>query len=109
MKSYKWLTVLLIAILVGIFVFLYVICNWNYLRFNEKWMIGKTAEEIVEKYGEFDIARSDPPYVNTICGYVIHEKKVGYLGTKPEVCLLIKFDENGLACKCYEELAGIGG
>ncbi|MBR4054518.1 MAG: hypothetical protein IKK06_06915 [Clostridia bacterium] len=88
--------------------------------YDEEWIIGKTSAEIQERYGTFYqvivLPYGDPIEVNedTICKnakgyYLIEEERVGWLGTYPEEYFVIRFDENGIAIDCYEELGGKGG
>ena len=88
--------------------------------YDEEWIIGKTSVEIQEQYGTFYRVELLPggPYVqadadvfykNADCYYLIKEERVGYLGTYPEEYFVIRFDENGIAVDCYEELGGKGG
>ena len=88
--------------------------------YDEEWIIGKTSAEIQERYGTFYQVRvlpyGDPIEVNedTICKnaegyYLTKEERVGWLGTYPEEYFVIRFDENGIAIDCYEELGGKGG
>ncbi len=69
--------------------------------YDEEWIIGKTSEEIKEKYGEFDHTHNDPSedglYRDTSCGYLTKDKKVGSLGTSPEEYYMIRFDSEGRA------------
>ncbi len=78
----------------------------NTVRYKEKDFLGKTSAEIEQAYGPFDCigmpAGDDGLYRNTACGYTIREPRVGFLGTEPERLFFIRFDENGVACGCYE-------
>ena len=102
----KWL--LFFGIMAVLFVILAVsFFSINY--YNEKWIIGKTSTEIIEKYGEFDYYRTvigiDGLFLYNQGSYIIKPKRVGYLGTTPETYLHIKFDENDIAYECFEEMA----
>ena len=88
--------------------------------YDTDWIIGKTSAEIQERYGTFYqvivLPYGDLIEVNedTICKnakgyYLTKEERVGYLGTYPEEYFVIRFDENGIAIDCYEELGGKGG
>ena len=88
--------------------------------YDEEWIIGKTSVEIQEQYGTFYRvellpdsryvqADADVFYKNADCYYLIEEERVGWLGTYPEEYFVIRFDENGIAIDCYEELGGKGG
>ena len=76
--------------------------------YDEEWIIGKTSVEIQEQYGTFYRVEllPDSRYEGY---YLIKEERVGYLGTYPEEYFVIRFDENGIAVDCYEELGGKGG
>lgn len=78
-------------------------------KYSEDDIIGFTSSEIVEKYGDFDRKRGTPDedglYRDCDCGYLISEKKVGFLGTTPPEYFMIYFDENGVADWCdYEQV-----
>ncbi len=65
------------------------------LKYNTKWITGKTYAEITDKYGEFDFTYTTT-YVNGIscitkAAYVTRENT--------SVDLLIEFNEEGKACK----------
>ena len=88
--------------------------------YDEEWIIGKTSAEIQERYGTFYQVRvlpygdpievkEDTVYKNAKGYYHIEEERVGWLGTYPEEYFVIRFDENGIAIDCYEELGGKGG
>ena len=88
--------------------------------YDEEWIIGKTSVEIQEQYGTFYRVKllpdsryvqadADVFYKNADCYYLIEEERVGWLGTYPEEYFVIRFDENGIAVDCYEELGGKGG
>lgn len=68
--------------------------------------IGKTSAEIVDENGDFDCvigeAEEDGLYRNSKCGYIIKEKKTGFLGSSDEVLFFICFAENGVATSCAE-------
>ena len=88
--------------------------------YDEEWIIGKTSVEIQEQYGTFYRVKLLPDsryvqadtevlYTNAKGYYLIEEERVGWLGTYPEEYFVIRFDENGIAVDCYEELGGKGG
>ncbi|MBQ9793669.1 MAG: hypothetical protein IJW34_01875 [Clostridia bacterium] len=88
--------------------------------YDEEWIIGKTSVEIQEQYGTFYMVKLLPDsryvqadtevlYTNAKGYYLIEEERVGWLGTYPEEYFVIRFDENGIAVDCYEELGGKGG
>ena len=76
--------------------------------YHEEWIIGKTYDQVVEKYGEFDQyitnknSNGDP--VCTTGSYILKPRRVGYLGTTSAEYFSIQFDMDGVAYKCYERL-----
>lgn len=82
-------------------------CNKE--RYKEEDIVGLTASEIVEEYGDFDRKQGYPDadglYRNCACGYLISEEKKGVLGTTPPEYFMIYFDDDGIAYWCrYEEV-----
>lgn len=75
-------------------------------KYSEDDIIGKTSDEIVSTYGEFDnvigidVSEENGVYRNCKCGYTIEESKQGFLGSSDEVLFYIYFDENGIATDC---------
>lgn len=75
-------------------------------KYNEEYIIGKSSDEIVSTYGEFDnIIGIDVPdengvYRNCKCGYTVEEAKKGFFGASDEILFYIHFDEKGLATEC---------
>jgi len=82
-------------------------------KYSEEDFIGLTSQEIIDKYGKFDIALNIPGedgiYRNCRCGYIVKEEKVGYLGTTPPDYFMISFDSEGIAYECAVEQGGWGG
>ncbi len=85
----------------------------NQKKYNPDDIIGLTSKEVIEKYGDFEYTFSerseDGYYSNTSCGYIVEEKKVGFLGTTPEKYFMISFDENGVAVICKVIVGRRGG
>ena len=80
---------------------------YDFENYDEKYVIGKTEEEITQKYGEFDVVPMD----NTI-GYETHGSLYDLLGIKwaslyfgrspSEIeYFFICFDETGVAYDAY--------
>ncbi|MGM9637326.1 MAG: hypothetical protein ACI3YK_05000 [Eubacteriales bacterium] len=117
MKSRKRIIGISIAVVVLIGIVVHIVAtNLFPYGYNILWIKGKTAEEVIEKYGEFDRLQSslydddrNGKYVRITCVYVVREAQRGYLGTTPEEWFCIYFDENGLADRCYVRTGGIGG
>lgn len=104
----------------GVFLLLLLLFCLSGCGYDEEWILGKTSAEIQEKYGTFYkvtlLPYGDPIevnenviYQNAIAYYLIEEERVGWLGTYPEEYFVIRFDENGKAVDCREELGGKGG
>lgn len=79
-------------------------------KYNEDEIIGKRSDEIVNTYGEFDsvlgigVPDEDGIYRNCSCGYTIKEPHVGFFGSSDEKLFYIKFDEDGIATGCREDV-----
>lgn len=78
-------------------------------KYKESEIIGLNSSEIIEKYGEFDRPQGEPGedglYRKCSCGYLVAEKRVGFLGSTPPEYFMIDFDENGLPTHCrYEQV-----
>ncbi len=72
--------------------------------------VGLTAEQIQERYGEFD--RCGFWNSTEVCRwgvYVVQPRYVGFLMTHHEEYVRIQFDENGVALGCTQETGGQGG
>lgn len=75
-------------------------------KYDKEDIIGKTSNEIIDTYGEFNsIIGIDAPdengiYRNCKCGYTIEKAKQGFLGSSDEILFYIYFDENGIATDC---------
>ena len=82
-------------------------------KYNEKWILGKTTEQVVERYGDFiryvPTRSTDGQIQYYIASYTLKPRKVGFLGTYNGVLFSIKFDKDGIAFECYKELDGEGG
>jgi len=84
-------------------------------KYKDDWILGKTSSEIEEKYGEFYLSPTDSEYikdgnyVSCACAYKIREKRVGFMGTDPEMFYRIYFDADGKAYKVDDEWYIPGG
>ena len=106
-----WKIILLIllaaAILFGILAF--VVYQWAH-RYEPENYIGRTAQQIIIRYGKFDRSTTWESTGNYRTGiYIVKPKVVGYLGTYNEEYFLIRFDENGVAYDCEYVVTGAGG
>lgn len=77
--------------------------------YDTEWIIGKTEEEIVQRYGEFDIRSPNDDGSYYSGGYLVKEEHVGYLGTDPAEYYLIYFDPNGYAYEVNDKYIVPGG
>lgn len=82
------------------------VCGCSNAQYRESDFLGKTSAQIVSEFGEFDCvgkaADADGLYRNTSCGYSLGEPDPGLFSSSPELLFYISFDENGIACRCYE-------
>ena len=65
--------------------------------YNENWILGKTADEIVERYGEFDRTFTKGTEIRE-GAYLTKAERVGYLGIVPAEYCVIYFNADGYAC-----------
>ena len=75
-------------------------------KYSESNFIVKTAAQIQEQYGAFDLpgasfVSTDSSYRGYGYGYITQKSRVGFLGTTPSEYCFIVFDENGIAVGCY--------
>ncbi len=79
-------------------------CN-SARKFDEEWMVGKTAQEIIDRYGMFDAGKpSDAVYQNCTCSYYIKKDTKADPGEiAKDLVLRIQFDSSGKATMVYEE------
>ena len=89
-------------------------CSKQYRHnYDEDWIIGKTPEEVMERYGEFDKCLNDIDPIRGRVGYIIQEERRDKLwgGKKTEaIYFLINFDwDTGIAIGTSVEEGGWGG
>jgi hypothetical protein len=79
-------------------------------RYDPDNFIGLTAEQIIDRYGEFDRCSFWNSTENYRAGvYTVKPKRVGFLGTYNEEYFVIRFDEKGFAYECDYVIGGAGG
>lgn len=72
--------------------------------------VGLTAEQIIDRYGEFDRCSYWDSTGHCRAGvYIVKPKRVGFLGTYNEEYFVIRFHENGVAYECEYVIGGAGG
>ena len=99
----------LLAVAIPLIAIITVIAVATLPKYSESRIIGRTAEEIVEKYGEFDRTQYNIKGELYAGYYVTKESRVGFLGTDPEEYFGIRFNEDGIAYECFERVGWYGG
>lgn len=86
------------------FLFLLVACS-NGNEYDLIWIVGKTEDEIIERYGEFDSVSNDEFYELYGYRYGCYKGKIPISGGKKRYTdsLIIRFDENGIAYRAEKE------
>ena len=73
----------------------------RYIKYDVDWMMGKTSQEIIDRYGYFNMCSNYPDedglFKNVVCGYTIRERTPGFMDAIPERLLYIHFDSTGIA------------
>lgn len=81
----------------------------THYKYNDRFIVGRSAKQIVERYGEFDkVFYSDEGTEISAAGYVTEPAKVGFLGTSWPKYYMIRFSE-GIAVSVEIESGGWGG
>ena len=94
---------LLLGACVAIFIEALFILFWashqTYYKYNDWWIVGKTEEEIVERYGEFDEiwGKSKAYFIYVDNGWIMPDHQHHFYH--------IEFDSTGIATKVYDGLA----
>ncbi len=95
----------IIAVVLSIIVIVFFVVSFvHYDKYDEEWIIGKTKDQIVERYGEFcsysTSTSSDGKFLYAEGFYILTPKKVGFLGTKLPTYFRIKFNQAGKTYEC---------
>ena len=77
--------------------------------YDKEWIIGKSADEIIERYGEFDIGMPEEDGSYSKGAYMTKEKRVGFLGTDPAEYCMIYFNDEGYAYMIVDKYVIPGG
>lgn len=100
LKIYRKTTALLIAIIILIAISAVFLTAKKFSR--EEWVIGKTRDEIVEKYGSFDldvgslsVYKDSESFSDALWRY--------YMGGSAYDYLYIRFDDTGIAREAYKD------
>lgn len=74
---------------------------YNENKYDADWMIGKTSQEIIDRYGLFnmcsDLPDEDGLFRNRVCGYITRERTHGFMDAHREEFLFIYFNSDGIA------------
>lgn len=99
------ITLILIIALIGVYWYTH---PTHYL-YEDRWIIGKNAEQIEQRYGSYDY-NSETIYGSLIKGYCVKPSTTDLWGdaTWPKY-YMIYFDEEDKACKVEVVLGGWGG
>ncbi len=107
MKNIKKRTIIIIVTIIVVFAIGFVGIYWynhpTHYLFEDRWIIGKDANKIEQRYGDFDKEIGDSK------GYCVEPARVGFFGTSWPKYYMIYFDENGVAYKVQVEDGGWGG
>ena len=92
-------TVIILAIII-ISIIIFAVFNVTSTKLSENWIIGRSSNEIEERYGEFDLNFENKS------AYEIPEDFFDrvwryFMGGTPINYYYIEFDENGMAEKVY--------
>ena len=91
---------------------LLIVCSSCTPSYDEQWIVGKTDEEIISRYGKFDtrynLYDSEGTYEGWIGTFTLKEERVGFLQTYPEECLKVTFDTNNVAVNCKVDVGRPG-
>ncbi len=71
----------------------------THYKYNGRFIIGSSIEEITSEYGDFDkVFYTDSSNITISgAGYLVQQEKKGFLGTSPEKYYMIVFDSTGKA------------
>ncbi|MBR7122914.1 MAG: hypothetical protein IKC95_05615 [Oscillospiraceae bacterium] len=107
----KRLKILLCILLILVLIEALTFVIYKYInRYDPNNFIGLTAEQITDRYGEFDRYSFWDLNGNYRAGvYTVKPKRVGFLGTYNEEYFVIRFDEKGFAYECEYVISGAGG
>lgn len=108
MEINKKRIIIIIATTIVIFAIAFFSVYWynhpTHYLFEDRWIIGKDANQIKQRYGEFD-----KEFGGSSKGYCVKPEIVGYFGTTWPEYYMIYFDENGDAYKVEIVEGGWGG
>ena len=99
-----------ILILISLFLLLSMLSSCSAAsKYRKNWIIGRHYEEVIERYGKFDLIRDtakineEGDYSNTACGYFLKEEVSG------DIFYLIYFNSEGIAYEVNKNYRRGGG
>ena len=66
---------------------------YNNIKYDVDWMMGKTRQEIIDRYGEFDLGTPQTSF----SAYKTRERTKGFMDLHREEFLFIYFNTDGIA------------
>ena len=109
MKKFAICGGIVLAVILVVLVIVLIVW-WHSPQYHQDWIIGKTQEQVVARFGEFRYYYKPVGYQGSLDRYdgvyQITPDRVDGLGTWQGKRLYICFDENGVAYKCYELRGG---
>jgi hypothetical protein len=92
---------IIIFAIIAVFLIIIILAFTPYVKYRESFIIGKTRNEIVDKYGDFDfnftsfaVYKIPENFFDRIWRY--------FMGGRPINCYYIEFDDDGIAEKVYK-------
>ena len=111
----KYFLITAVVILIAVIA----ICIWQFRithpthpKFNDKFILGSTAEEIIDRYGDFYVYSSQESITGEITAtgiYKAQEKISSWIFYRSDAYYYIHFDKDGKAFKVYLEEGWPGG
>lgn len=92
----KTLVIIIAVIAVLSAVISYFCFHPTFYKYNDAWIIGRSIDEVEERYGEFDL---DWDYRK---GYYIYNDDRGFLPDGLDHYYYMEYDENGIVYEVYD-------
>ena len=97
---------LLFVAIVSTCAVMYFVPRENRNEYDEAWIIGKTKDQIVEKYGDFEsyftVEDPDGSFCYNEGVYIVKPAEKRIWTTYPPIIFEILFNSDGIAYACYE-------
>lgn len=114
-RKRKRVLAIAICVCLSLTLCVYLICREDKIHHNydEKWILGKTSQEVEARYGKFHITSgsksADGLYRRGLGCYILKEKEGDFPGARPETLFQIAFNGDGIAYETFVDLGGWGG